>query len=121
MNEPLVSKRTGRNIVVSRPLSVINVGNGLEVEVHRGVNGPKREHGEDVCEENPVRASALGSIGGTEDRAQTLEEQDDDDPVENSADEESGEISLLREVEPVWDLGSVGVVGEWSAPIASHY
>lgn len=40
--------------------------------------------------------------------------------IEYRADEESGEVGLLSEVEPVWDLWSVRVAGPGRSPIASH-
>ena len=79
MNEPLVSKRSGWCLVVSRELSVIDVRNGLKVEVHRGVYRHEREGGHAVCEETPV-GTGPRAIGGAEYRAQTLEEHHDSDP-----------------------------------------
>lgn len=79
MDEPLVSKRPGGHIVVARELSVIDVGDGLKVEVHRRINGDEREHGRNVSHDPPLDAP-LCTIGGTEQCAETLEEQDDHDP-----------------------------------------
>ena len=78
VDEPLVSKRSGGCIVGARELSVINVGHGLKVEAHCGVYGREREHGGDEGDQTPVN-SPLDAVVGAEQRAQALEEQDDDD------------------------------------------
>ena len=54
MNEPLIPKRTGRDVVVSGEFSVIDVGDGLKVEVHRGVYGHERKHGCNVGHNPPL-------------------------------------------------------------------
>ena len=128
MNEPLVSKRPGWCLVVSREFLVIDVRNGLKVEVHRGVYRHEGKGGHAVCEETPV-VTGPRAIGRAEYRAQTLEEHHDSDlrvstdrrgrgrdgrTMEDSADEEPGEISLLHEVEPVRDLRGVGVGAWWT-------
>ena len=79
MDEPLVSKRARRYVVISGEFSVIDVGNRLEVEVHRRVYRNEREHGHGVCEQSPLGATLL-AIRSAEYRAQTLEEQHDHDP-----------------------------------------
>ena len=40
--------------------------------------------------------------------------------IEYRADEESCEVCLLSEVEPVWDLGSVRIGGPGRSPVAGH-
>ena len=61
MDKPLVAKGSGRSDVVTGELSVIDVGNGLKVEVHGGVDGHEREHDGDVGHETPLD-SALGAV-----------------------------------------------------------
>ena len=65
MDEPLVAKRSGRSDVVTGELSVIDVGNGVKVEVHGGVDGHEREHDRNVGHETPLD-SGLSTIVGTE-------------------------------------------------------
>ena len=89
MDEPLVSKWPTRDVVVSGEFSVIDVGDRLKVEVHRGVHCHERKHCGDVGKETPFN-SPLCTIGGTEDGTQTLEEQHDDDTWNEDRTEMSG-------------------------------
>ena len=58
---------------------VIDEGVGLNVEVHRGVHGHKREHDHSVEYEPPLDAIP-SAMDGVEKRCHTLEEQGDEHP-----------------------------------------
>jgi len=60
-------------------LTVIDKGIRLNVEVHCGVHGHKREHGHSVGYEPPLDALP-SAMGGVEECCNTLEEQHDDHP-----------------------------------------
>ena len=62
--------------------SVINVGNGLDIEVYRCSYGHNREHGHSVDHEWPLNGPPW-AVDRVEQCAHTLEEQDDDDPYNN--------------------------------------
>ena len=79
VDEILVSERARRQGVVARELSVINVGNGLNVEVHRSEYRHKRERGHSVGHEPPPDPTPC-AIAGTEQRLYTLKEYSYDDP-----------------------------------------
>jgi len=65
----------GRKTIVA--LVVIDEGIGLNVEVHRGAHGHKREHGNGIDYE-PHLDAFLSAMGGFEERCHTLEGQQDE-------------------------------------------
>ena len=57
--------------------AVIDKGFGLDVEVHRGVHGHKREHGHGVGYEPPFDTLSP-AVDGVEEGCHTLEEEHDE-------------------------------------------
>ena len=60
-------------------LAIVDVGSGLNAELHRGSHGQKREHRHGVGYDSPFD-SLPPAIGGVKERGYTLEEHCDDDP-----------------------------------------
>lgn len=79
-NEGLVSKgSTIKSVTETREFSVVDVGNGLDLETSRSGYCDEREHGHSVSNESPL-GTPFRAVGGIEQRAHALEELNDDDP-----------------------------------------
>ena len=78
-HDQLVSKRSGWYHALAWELAVINVGNGKNVEVHRGEHCNERERDCGVGYESPLDTTH-SAMDGVEQRGHALEEQHDDDP-----------------------------------------
>ena len=80
MNVHLISERSGGyDAIDTGELAVIDVGNGLEVELHPDEHGRKRENDPGVGYGPPVEASPFAT-GGVEQCSDTLEEHHDKNP-----------------------------------------
>ena len=73
---PLVSVRSRRRAASSPKFSVIDVGNRVKVEAHRGIYRQNREHGYCVNHKTPFDAP-LCAIDGIEQCAYALKEEND--------------------------------------------
>jgi hypothetical protein len=79
VQQVLVSNRSGAHLVVTRPVSVINVRDGLNIEVHPDERGRKREHERGVGNESPLD-TPVSAIDGIEQCGYTSEGKSDDNP-----------------------------------------
>lgn len=80
VDEKLVSERSRRkHNVIPGEISIIDVRDGLDVEVDRGEYRHEREHGRGVGRETPPQAFAC-AVDGTEQGTHTLKVQNDDNP-----------------------------------------
>ena len=79
LHDKLVSKRSRRCCAIAGELAVIDVGNGKNVEVHRGDEGDTRERDGGVGYKSPFD-TLPSAMGGVKQRGHTLKEQYDDDP-----------------------------------------
>ena len=79
----MVPKRTRRwRVPDTGELAVINVGNGLNVEVHRGEHGRNRAHDHGVRYEPPLD-SLSPAMDWVKQCSHALKKQHDDDPYDN--------------------------------------
>ena len=80
MDVHLVSKWTRWYYALdTRELAVIDVGDGLKVELHPDKHGHERENDPGVGYEPPVETLPFAA-GGVEQRSNALEEDDDENP-----------------------------------------
>ena len=79
VDSELVSERPGRGAMDARGLSIIDVGNRLNVVIHPSEYRCKREEGSSVSHECPLDA-ALAAIDGIEQCDDTSEEEKDYNP-----------------------------------------
>ena len=79
-NGLLVSERSRRyHALGAREIAIIDVGNGSNVEVHSSEHSHKRKYGGGVAYKSPLDTIS-SAIGGVQQRGNTFEGDDDNDP-----------------------------------------
>lgn len=127
VDEELVSKRTGRQSVITGGSPVIDIGERLDVEVQLRGYCHERENCGSVNHEFPIGAPFAVSTGLN--NPLLLEEKNNNNPwneipfrkmnadggidqrtMENSARKKSGENRFLPKVKPVWNLWDIRII-----------